>query len=521
VKAGTGTILLAVMLAGFAAAVPARGEDDPWYRVTKLFTSRTLSHSRDKTWKPGKGPAMEVSGLDVLPDGRVAVAIRKGEIWLIDNAEADDPTELALSRFATGLHEPLGLLYRDGDLYVAQRTELTKLRDTDSDGVADEYLTAASGWNVSGNYHEYIFGPKEDGNGNLWLTTNLGIGKGADNSKPWRGWGLMLDKQGKLHPMAAGMRSPSGLGANRAGDMFFTDQQGNWVPTNSLHHLRRGAFYGHPEGLPPQTRGDSPLRLKAKVKPHGSYPEAVRAIPELVPPAVWFPYMKMGRSATDIVLDDTGGKFGPFAGQLFVGDFTHSQISRVFLERVGGEYQGACFPFRSGFPAAVVRLALSRKGQLFVGMTNRGWNSRGDASYGLHRLAWTGKTPFEIKEMRARPDGFSLRFTEAVDPASAGDVSSYGMVSYTYPYSGAYGGDEILTRKLTIESATVTDHGLSVRLVISPLREMFVHELKVSGVRSQSGEKPRHPVAYYTLNRIPGRSTSADGDRRSAPPEER
>ena len=54
----------------------------------------------------------------------------------------------------------------------------------------------------------------------------------------------------------------------------------------------------------------------------------------------------------DVVLDNTGGKFGPFARQLFIGEFRLSE-NRVFLEKVGGEYQGACFGF------AVVSIQLS------------------------------------------------------------------------------------------------------------------------------------------------------------------
>ncbi|HUG66663.1 MAG TPA: hypothetical protein VMM76_02860 [Pirellulaceae bacterium] len=121
-----------------------------------------------------------------------------------------------------------------------------------------------------------------------------------------------------------------------------------------------------------------------------------------------FPDKKVGQSATDIMLDDSGGKFGPFDGQLFVGEFTLSSISRVFLEQVDGEYQGACFPFREGFASAVIRMEQGIDGSVFVGLSNRGWSSLGTAAYGLQRLVWTGETPFEIKEMRARPDGFEL-----------------------------------------------------------------------------------------------------------------
>ena len=75
---------------------------------------------------------LEVSGIALLPDGRVAVAIRKGEIWLLE--QADSPEETQYHRFASGLHEPLGLAWHEGDLYTVQRTELTRLRDRDGDG---------------------------------------------------------------------------------------------------------------------------------------------------------------------------------------------------------------------------------------------------------------------------------------------------------------------------------------------------------------------------------------------------
>src|SRR5690606_22192227 len=152
---------------------------------------------------------------------------------------------------------------------------------------------------------------------------------------------------------AFGMRSPSGLGANREGDMFFTDQQGTWVPATPVYHLRPGVFYGNQESLSTQDLPDAPFRLSSVPPVNVPYPEALAATPEFVPPAVWLPYGKMGRSGTDIQLIDAEGRFGPFDGQLLVGEFTNVGINRVFLEKVGGEYQGACFPFLEGFPSAV------------------------------------------------------------------------------------------------------------------------------------------------------------------------
>lgn len=477
-------------------------ETNPYYAIEDILLGTTMHNPRDADWQPGDGIVLEVTGLAALADDRLAVAIRKGEVWILDGIE-DAPDEITYTRFASGLDEPLGLLRRGNRLLLSQRSEVTELADTGGDGQADQYLTAGKGWHVSGNYHGYAYGPVEDGDGRLWVTLNLDMGAKANNAMPWRGWGVCLNADGTVEPMCAGMRSPCGLGRNSAGDVFFTDQQGQWIPTNSLHQLRKGAFYGNPEGMGPASLPGSPVQPLAARVDGEPYPEALKQLPQLVPPAVWFPYNKMGRSRTGITLDDTGGKFGPYHNQLFIGEFTMSRIGRVFLEKVNGEYQGACFPFLEGFPSAVMQTALTPRGSLFVGMSNRGWSSLGSASYGLQRIRWTGEIPFEVKEMRAEPDGFTLVFTRPIDRRSAGDVESYQMSSYTYPLHSQYGGEEILTKPVVLTRAVVSADGRRVRLTCEGLRPYFVHELDYAGVRSRGGEEPWHDRAYYTLNQMP------------------
>ncbi len=505
-----------IQRSGWAQNPPAEAD---YYAIQTIVASRAPTDSRAENWRPATdGIAMEVSGIAILDDDRIAVAIRKGEVWMIDNAYTSDMTQLRFHLFASGLHEPLGLMRRGDHLLTAQRSELTELIDNDRDGQADEYRTMATGWGLTGHYHEYAYGPKLDGQGNLWITLNIGMGLNQQQLAQtvrhsrlgfrqglWRGWGMMIDGQGNMHPMAAGMRSPSGLGANAAGDMFYTDQQGNWVPTNSLHHLRRGAFFHHVESLASAEQPGSPLNPKEAIPNGLPYPEALRRFPSMVPPAVWLPYKKAGQSSTDVMLDASGGAFGPFTGQLFIGEFTQAAINRVFLEKVDGQYQGACFPFRSGFDCAVLRLAQGRDGSVFAGLTNRGWSSLGNSAYGLQRLIWTGKTPFEILEMKAQPYGFELVFTAPVDPKSAGDVNSYKMESYTYLFHETYGSDEILKQPVTIDQVHVSADGMRVQLMVHNLRPLFVHELTAHGVRGRDQQTLLHPAAYYTLNRIPAK----------------
>jgi len=514
------TFFLTVIASG-AIALPsafAESEDD-YYRLVSIMTPKAQTESRAKNWKPAPGDlVLEVSGLAVLDDRRVAVAIRKGEIWILDGVYDLPPKNVTYKRFATALHEPLGLIWKDDSFYTVQRSELTRIRDVNRDGTADEYLTIAKGWGVTGHYHEYAYGPKLDHEGNMWLTLNIGLGLKKEHKaravhEPtlgfsqgrWRGWGMKCTPDGKLIPVCAGMRSPSGLGVNRAGDMFYTDQQGNWVATNTLHHMREGAFFHHVEALASMNLPGSPIQGIKNIPNGLPFPEAVKSMPQLKPPAVWFPYKKVGQSATDIMLDNSGGKFGPFDGQFFVGEFTQASMQRVFLEKIDGQYQGACFPFREGFASAVLRMDQGTDGSVFVGLTNRGWSSLGTASYGLERLIWTGKTPFEIKEMRAKPDGFELVFTQAVDAKTALDPNSYKLKSYTYTYHSSYGSDEILNKELKIDFISVSADGLRVRLKTNGLRELFVHELQAEGVKNQEGQTLLHPQAYYTLNRIPKR----------------
>jgi len=454
-------------------------EESKYYRLLSIFEPDDV--------------VLEVGGLCVMGDGRPAVATRRGDIWIIDNAYEDPPFNTRFTLFASGLHEPLGLQWRDGALWTVQRGELTRITDLDHDDRADLFETITNQWGLSGNYHEFGFGPRFDNQGRIWVTLNVGFCGGLGKSiVPWRGWALLVNPDdGSLTPVCGGLRSPSGIACNAAGDMFYTDNQGDWVGTCKLAHLDFGDWHGHPAG-------DRWYEAARMTPPRGEQ--------DFKQPAVWFPYDRMGRSASDIALDATAGKFGPFTGQFFIGDQYSAMISRVFLEKINGEYQGACFPFRSGFDCGITRLAFAPDGSLFAGMTNRGWWSMGTRPWGVQRLVYSGVTPFEILEMRAARDGFVLTFTQPVDAASAGDPASYRLSSFTHHRWEQYGSPEIERQELAITAARVSDDGMSVRLTVDGLRTPFVHELHADGVRSAGEHRPLlHPLGFYTLNSLPAR----------------
>ncbi|MEO9891221.1 sulfocyanin-like copper-binding protein [Aurantibacter sp.] len=446
---------------------------------------------------------LEVGGLVLTDKDKLGVSTRHGDVWLIDKPYSQKPN---YTRFAQGLHEPLGLNYKDGSFYLSQRGELTRLTDNDGDDKADSYRTIYS-WPLSGNYHDYSYGPKFLENGDMLVTLNLSwIGHGASLAK-WRGWMLKITPEGEMTPFATGLRSPSGFEINAEGDIFYTENQGDWVGSGRMTHLEKGDFAGNPEGLVWSGDEQSPLKLKMEdiERESGlSLYEYSKKVPELKAPAIWFPHTIQGISTSDILYDTTGGKFGPFEGQIFVGDQGHSKIMRVFMEKVNGVYQGASFNFVEGFSSGILRMIWGSDNSMFVGMTSRGWRSTGGAEFGLQRLIWNGKTPFEIKTMKAKADGFELEFTKPINIKMANKIESYQITSFNYKYHYNYGSPIVGQQKALVTNAEVSKDGLSVKLTVDGMRLGFIHQLKVPNLESINGEKILHDTGYYTLNEVPG-----------------
>jgi hypothetical protein len=468
------------------------------------LAARESEHYRITTFEVPPDVVLEPGAFQMMPDGRLAVASRRGEIWMVRDPLAKEVKAAQFSRFAHGLHEVLGLAENDGWLYVTQRDDVSRIKDTNSDGIADVFEVVNDEWGISGDYHEYAFGSKFDKVGNLWVVLCL---TGSFSSEvPYRGWCVRITPDGRMIPTTSGIRSPGGIGFDAHGEPFYTDNQGPWNGTCGLKHLAPGRFVGHPGGW---KWYDLPA-VAAAIGKRPREPESGgrmvverEKIPELEPAAILFPYAKMGQSASGIACDLSAGKFGPFQNQLFVGDQTFSTVMRCFLEKVNGVDQGACFPFKEGFGSGVVPVEFGPGGALFVGGTNRGWGSRGTRPFSVERLDWTGKTPFEVLEMRALSDGFELTFTQPVDARAAGETGSYSMKTHTYIYQSAYGSPEVDPTTPTIESAVVSEDRKRVKLKINSLERGHVHSLTATGVRNEQGQPLLHAEAYYTLNEIP------------------
>lgn len=443
---------------------------------------------------------LETGAFATLPDGRIAVATRHGDIYIISGIDDNQKPTPKYHLFATGLDETFGLAYKDHAFYALQSCELTKITDENGDGKADHFKTISDGWGYA-HYHEYAYGSKFDAQGNIYVALTLTAS--YYSYALFRGWILKITPDGKTIPIASGVRSAGGIGYNETGDLFYMESQGPWNSACSLKAVTPGCFEGHPAGFvwypyapnmgPTPTEPHSESRIVTEMK----------RVKQLTPYAVIFPYVRMGRQIMGFTVDHTGGKFGPFSNQIFCCDYTLSIIMRATTEKINGVWQGACYPFREGLSTGLLNVHFTPGGNLITGGTNRGWPVRGIKPYALERLKWTGKMPFEIKCINIEPHGFKITFTKPVTAATGNDPASYKMSTFTHIYHQSYGGPEVDQTTPIIKSAQLSPDGLVAHITLDKLIIGHVHEFHLDALRDTDGEALLHKDAYYTVNAVP------------------
>lgn len=454
-----------------AEEVPVHGKPRPpggdeFYRIEHLPVPKDLM----------------VTGMDWLPNGDLVVCTWPGDLYVVENVYGASGS-IRYRKFASGLNEPLGVKVMGDAIFMVQKSELTRVRDTDQDGQADLFESICNDWGYSGNYHAFAFGPVIDRQGRMFAFL---CGQRGRWEIPYVGWAVEIFNEGRMEGFCYGLRAPNGVGLFKD-DLFVADNQGNWVATSKLSHLQRSRFYGFPSGFP---------------APREEYKDPI----DPAAPAVWLPRKLSPSVSGFITIEDD--RFGPFRGQMLVGDFQNAIVMRVFLERVSGQWQGAVWPFARGFLSGVNRLVMGKDGCVYVGgLKNSAWPAAAPFEASLDRIRFTGKSPFEIQEARVTSDGFDLQFTEQVDAVSAVNVENYFVTQHTYRYHAAYGspefdheGRENSATEIKVLKATLSNDGRTVRLVLQGLRTNFVTTITAVDVQSASGQSLRHETLYYTLN---------------------
>jgi len=461
----------------------------------------------------GRDQLFEALGLSVSRDGTVVVATRTAGIWRIVNGE--------WRLFAEGLFDSLGVVAEDAKgltVVAGQKAELTRISDTNGDGIADRYDTLFDAHSYHANYHSYMHGPVRGKDGSYYLALNLvhdGTGSaytaGGNVMGTWggfNGWAVRVMPNGKFELFAYGMRSPASLGAAPDGRIWYTDNQGDFVATSKMYELTKGSFYGHPASLvdlPGMTPASPEIRYEEWVEQRKA-------------PVILFPHNRVANSPGNPawMVND---KFGPFAGQMLIGDQTQSNLLRVSLQKIVGDKkmgdveQGSVMPFFEGLESGVMRPVFLADGSLLLGQTGRGWQAKGGKVASLQHVRWDGKTvSAQIVAMLATPDGFRIDFTQPLGNGVGAELlqSAVALESWTYRDASDYGSPELSLRDERFTSSLSADRK-SLHLSLATLEQPQVHphqtarvyHVKIASQTLFDVAAPANLEAYYTLRRFP------------------
>ena len=422
-----------------------------------------------------------VGGLAFMPDGRLLVTTwdTVGGVYLLDNVTSGDTNKINVKRIASGLAEPLGIEVVNGEIFVLQKQELTQLIDDNGDDIIDEYRTICNSWGVTGDFHEFAFGLVYK-DGYFYATLSMAMRLMAhEKQKQDRGRAIKISRDGSYEWICYGLRTPNGICKGPDDEIFITDNQGEWVPSNKLIHIKKNEYHGMRWG----------------------YLDSIHEPPAVALPAVYLPEDEIGNSPSEPVLIHDG----PYKGQMLHGDVSYGGIQRDFIEKINGEYQGCVFRFTQGLEAGVNRMRWGPDGALYLGGVGMvgGWSWK-EKQYGLQRLKYNGKPVFEMFGVHALPDGFDIELTEPLNDSIQITPGDLLVQQWWYLPTPDYGGPKKDLEQLKISGIKISQDRKHISIKLPGMKEKRVvyirlpEKLKSSGGRGLwSGE------TWYTLNKIP------------------
>jgi hypothetical protein len=437
------------------------------------------------------------------PDGTLVIGSLKGQVWQATDTDQDGLSD-RLTVLSDGLAAPYGLNVSADYVDVANKYAVLRLFDRDRDGSAEQAETLASGWGHTTDYHDWAVGLPRDEGGNYYLALPCQQDQRSKAAAQHRGEFLKLiprtpttddPRRYSIETISRGHRFPMGIARRRDGELFVTDNQGNYNPFNELNHIQRGAHFGFINALEKGNGSPPPLTAPAINLPH-PWVRSVNGICFLETPAAR--RQESGRTL-----------FGPFEGHLIGCEYDTRRLIRMSLQKVGDGFQGAAYPFSYDQPPAgdpflgPIVCEVSPDGDLYVGgLRDSGWGGANNIGEIVRLRMDPKRLPSGIAEMRATPGGFELDFIRPIDPGVAGDKANYSLSSYTRESTPAYGGPDLDHRTESITSVRVAKDGRRVTIHLAELRVGYVYELHVKPL--VTGEAAFFPAeAHFTLAAIP------------------
>jgi hypothetical protein len=400
---------------------------------------------------------------------KAALCTWSGDVWIVSGID-DTLEHLKWKRFATGMHQLLGLKIVDDVIYTVGHDQITRLHDLNGDGEADFYENFNNDWELTTAFHAFCFDLHTDPLGNFFFAFGSPVragGPGFHNISAHHGSILRVSKDGsKLDIYATGFRAPNGMCVGPHGEITIGDNEGSWVPKCPLHWIKEGSF-------------------------NGVVNSAHREVSSTVPPKplCWMPKDVDNSSGAQVWV--TSDKWGPFAGELLHMSYGTSSLFKVLKEEVNGQMQGGVVKFPVKFTSSAMRARFNtRDGQLYVAGLS-GWQSNAARDGGFDRVRYTGKPVHMPTGLHVTAKGVSISFTTPLDAASVADAENYSVDIWNYKWTATYGSGDYSTLPqpngkpkegrdpLTIKSATLSADGKTVFLEVPDIKPAMQMKIRI------------------------------------------
>ncbi len=409
-----------------------------------------------------------------------------------------NPAQAQFTKLADFWIEPTGINVVDGKVYVTDRDGFYEILSLTAPADLKKNRQKLVTWpqeinptfpQVGPGWHQYVFTPVyKNGffyapySGNVRPGGNSTVGPTNDFTGAFLKWSLQ--GQSSLEKLAGGLRSPNGAAMDASGNVFVTDNEGSWLPADPLMHMKPGKFYGHRQSQPTDTT----------LPPNP--PNWAESLP-YQPPTAWLPYASVGRSPGQPVFI----KEGVYAGHLAIGNMNLPAITRVALDYVGENWQGAAFYFSKGFGnTAVSRLVYGPDDELYMGTFFNAANWGHDSPRNMFKMTHKPDVvPFDFLHLKSIQGGLELTFTEPLNPATV-IPSNFFVEQVFYDREPTYGCCEKDSTLKTVSSVELSNDGKRVFLSISGLKTMDQVTYVKADVQNLAGQSPWNNEGYLTLN---------------------
>jgi putative heme-binding domain-containing protein len=401
-------------------------------------------------------------GHDFFKNGTAMLCTIQGDVWRVDGLD-QTLNRVRWRRFASGLHQALGLVIAGEQVYVLGRDQITRLVDQNGDGEADFYENFCNRFPTSTGGHDFLCGLERDQAGRFYTASSA------------QGLLRIAPDGGSFETLATGFRNPDGLGIMPDGTLTVPNSEGEWTPASMVCEVREGGHYGY---LGPR---------------NGKAPDL---------PLVYLPRGLDNSSGSQVAVPT--GQFGPLAGQLLHFSFGMGTHFLLLREAIDGQPQGAAIPLPGEFSSGVHRGRINpADGQLYVtGMT--GWGSYTAADGCFERVRYTGKPAQLPTGFHVRSNGVLVTFAMPLERGVAERVERYFAQAWNYHYSAGYGSPELSPShpgqpghdRWNIRSAHVLSDNRTLFLEIPDLQP--VNQLHL---RLQPGTEPAFDL-FATVHRL-------------------